>query len=62
MKDIHAHNLKRNQFFFFANGKKRMVAEEVKTNCGWTTITATTAKGRTYKRTVFECSKITIYE
>ena len=59
---IHAHDLKAGQFFFFPNGKKRMVAEEVKTGVAITTIKATSPTGRTYTKEMFMCKLIYVYQ
>lgn len=53
--------LKAGQFFFFPNGHKRMVAEDVRVGIAWTTIKATSPTGRTYKKDIINCTKIQIY-
>ena len=54
--------LKPNEFFFFPNGRKRMVCESKKTGINHTEIIATSPTGRTYKKEVLNDKYITVYE
>lgn len=59
---IHVEFLKKGQFFFFPNGRKRMVAESILVKPAWTEIIATSPTGRIYKRDIANCKLITIYQ
>lgn len=56
-----AHNLKKDVFFFFPKGKKRMVVDSIKVGINYTEVEVTTPSGRTIRREILNCSKVTIY-